>query len=55
MKGATGFPSPGYQVDHSPPSGVYVKNEWNNKPIRLDMPLWRDHAQLYLYLKSDGK
>jgi hypothetical protein len=43
---------PGCVVDHSPPSGTEVKNEWICTSIPPCRPIhsWRAQVQLYCYL-----
>jgi hypothetical protein len=48
---------PGCVVDHSPPSGTEVKNEWSctSAPHCRPIHSWRVQGQFYLYLYLCGK
>ena len=47
-----GVEQPGCVVDHSPPSGTEVKNEWFCTSASPCRPIysWREQEQFYLYL-----
>jgi len=46
----------GYEVDHSPPSSVEVKNEWVHIALLLNVSLWHAEGQVYckFYLGQRG-